>query len=120
MMLNGKAKEDFEKWFDTEYRFFSTSYGENVDKINNYIVIEWFRECAFIHSQIFPFGDKKSWCYNLSDWKNDPDKTFYERLSSLKIRENREFEKFPSYEDAVTEAIKKANEIYNLRKSVNQ
>ena len=42
MILTEKAKEEFEKWFEKEYRTFATSYGENVDKINNYIAIEWF------------------------------------------------------------------------------
>jgi len=124
MILTGKAKEDFESGI---IEILKSKYREEIsdkEKAINWIyesnsiiinahIIEWFREKCFIHLQIFPYGDKKSWCYNLSDILNDPYKIITERLSYMKYKEGREFEKFKSYKEATEQAIIKANEIYN-------
>ncbi|MDA3614735.1 hypothetical protein [Polluticaenibacter yanchengensis] len=121
MILTGKAKADFERWYvgsDDKIKhtlqmdlFYSKPHIERAAYYG-----AWFRESAFIHIQVYPWGNKIHWCYNLSNWQKDPDLYFYDRLSSLKIRQGREDERFDSYEIAFNEAITKANQIYNETK----
>lgn len=106
MILTDKAKEDFEKWFEKEYRTFATSYGENVDKINNYIAIEWF-DTVGIDIDI-----------NLFREKNEiGSKVYFKAFVEDEIVEyDFGFRYFFSRQEATIEAIKKANEIYNQKK----
>lgn len=113
MILTGKAEEAFEVWLAAKYSYGHADFWAEYETIQRAFLIEWLREEVKIHVTVFPYGDKISWCYNLIDWIKDPDLYFNDRLSSLKIREGREFDRYGSYELATQAAIQKANEIYN-------
>lgn len=121
-MLIGKAKLDFELWLlkdDISLGYIRVSETGSVplfsakEFVLHAKIVEWFRDVVFFHLQVYPYGNKINWCYNITDWKKDPDLWFYDRLSSLKLKEDRENDMYNSYEEALKEAIKKANEIYN-------
>ena len=116
MILTGKAKEDFEKWTQYEiddcgngqagmrlfyieslddYKFIRTEhYIENLEQsMLNALIIEWFDSVGiYITSDYFELN-----------------KGFYSEIldSNFAIVK-------PTRQEALTEAIKKANEYYNL------
>ena len=98
--MEGKAKEAFEKWFEKEYRTFTTSYAENVDKINNHIILEWL-DSVGIYISISTLG--------LQSWFKYEIQAFYPltRMESFAFYRTRQ--------EATEAAIKKAVEIYNNR-----
>lgn len=103
--MNGKAKEAFEKWFEKEYRTFTTSYAENVDKINNHIIVEWLDSVGIYIST--------------SRIQNDPAHFFFGKWIFVISNEkgvtrdyiNQNF--CDSRQEATEAAIKKAVEIFN-------
>lgn len=100
MILTGKAREDFYKWYantDSKIKYtllISLFDGKsNIEKYAYYI--EWFDSVGVYISIIK--GKNISRIYIESEYKNYP-------------QEDNEFE---TRQEATTEAIKKANKIYN-------
>ncbi|MDV3774048.1 hypothetical protein CMU14_13275 [Elizabethkingia anophelis] len=93
--MNGKSKEVFEKWFEKEYRTFTTYYAENVDKINNHIIVEWL---DMVKLNVYVVPVKDGWFSCIKNGDND-------LTHGL----------FIDRESATEAAIKKAVEIYNAR-----
>ena len=101
MILNGKAKEEFFNWLDNQgvngidisnWEFEKFHSLSNVSK--NSLIIEWFDSVGiYITSDYFELN-----------------KGFYSEVL------NSDFEIIkPTRQEALTEAIKKANEIYNSK-----
>lgn len=100
MLLTGKAKEDFEKWFRTKratakFRFWMLI--ETDPCVLNSVIIEWFDSVGIYIEPLkeYSFG----FIIHIGNYK-DP-------ISSLLG--------FDSRQEAITEAIKKSNELYNLK-----
>ena len=91
MVLTGKAKEHYKIWFDENYNDYWTYY-QSKPTILNALIIEWFDSVGI---------------YITFDYL-DLNKCFYSEI----LNENFEIIK-PTRQEALTEAIKKANEIYN-------
>ncbi len=101
MILNGKAKEEFFNWLDNQgvngidisnWEFEKFHSLSNVSK--NSLIIEWFDSIGiYITSDYFELN-----------------KGFYSEI----LNENFAIVK-PTRQEALTEAIKKANEIYNSK-----
>ena len=99
MVLNGKAKEEFFNWLDNQgvngidisnWEFEKFHLLSNVSQ--NSLIIEWFDSVGiYITSDYFELN-----------------KGFYSEI----LNENFEIVK-PTRQEALAEAIKKANEIYN-------
>ena len=95
MILTGKALEHYKIWFDKYYNDYWTYY-QSKPTILNALIINWFdsvgiyvnAELDYLHIVWFPTIN--------NDWNF----------------EEREFEK---RQEAIKEAIKKANEIYNSK-----
>ena len=102
MILNGKAKEEFFNWLDNQgvngidisnWEFEKFHFLSNVSK--NSLIIEWFDSVGiYISSYGFEFT-----------------KEFYSEITSDNFSVIK-----PTRQEALTEAIKKANEIYNEKK----
>jgi len=106
MILQGKAKDDFEKWFDNEYPELSCEYNGNFNMpISSYnaLIIEWF-DTVSIYIKISAI------------------KMFYENvLFKGKLENNCEVIEssdvwFKTRSEATAKAVEKAVEIYNLTK----
>ena len=102
MILNGKAKEEFFNWLDNQgvngidisnWEFEKFHSLSNVSK--NSLIIEWFDSIGI---------------YITSDYFVELNKGFYSEI----LNENFAIVK-PIRQEALTEAIKKANEIYNSK-----
>ena len=102
MILTGKAKEDFEKWLNKEMYYLGRHNFEDrdnniedlSDNFQNTLIIEWFDSVViYITSDYFELN-----------------KGFYSEI----LNENFAIVK-PTRQEALTEAIKKANEIYNSK-----
>ena len=101
MILNGKAKEEFFNWLDNQgvngidisnWEFEKFHFLSNVSK--NSLIIEWFDSVGiYISSYGFEFT-----------------KEFYSEITSDNFSVIK-----PTRQEALTEAIKKANEIYNSK-----
>lgn len=98
--MEGKAKEAFEKWFKKEYRTFTTSYAENVDKINNHIIAEWL-DTIYINAYVVPVAE--GWYSVVNHGANDCTHGLYTDRQS-----------------ATEAAIKKAVEIFNEKYKENE
>lgn len=101
MELNGKAKEDFNKWVIQEYpilRHINITEDKLFVSLSNALIIEWF-DSVGIYIQID--------CGNL---KHDNTNNVYFQGGVLK---NEFGSVFNTRKEATEEAIKKANEIYN-------
>ena len=106
MILNGKAKEEFFNWLDNQgvngidisnWEFEKFHLLSNVSQ--NSLIIEWFDSVGiYITSDYFELN-----------------KGFYSEI----LNENFEIVK-PTRQEALAEAIKKANEIYNEKYSISQ
>ena len=101
MILTGKAKEDFEKWLNKEMYYLGRHNFEDrdnniedlSDNFQNVLIIEWFDSVGiYITSDYFELNNG-----------------FYSEIldSNFAIVK-------PTRQEALTEAIKKANEYYNL------
>ena len=101
MILTGKAKKDFEKWLNKEMYYLGRHHFEDRDNniedlsdiFQNALIIEWFDSVGiYITSDYFELN-----------------KGFYSEVldSNFTIVK-------PTRHEAITEAIKKANEYYNL------
>ena len=100
MILNGKAKKDFILWLNNQP---VAPYEVMLDDIPkcylNSLIIEWFDSVGiYITSDYFELN-----------------KGFYSEI----LNENFEIVK-PTRQEALAEAIKKANEIYNEKYSISQ
>lgn len=112
MILIGKAKEDFEKWLNKEMYYLGRHNFEDrdnniedlSDNFQNALIIEWFDSIG-IYIIISPSDNPKNWFYTILG--EDILSPFYKMYQSLDDFENRQ--------EALTEAIKKANEIYNSK-----
>ena len=109
MILTGKAKEEFFNWLDNQgvngidisnWEFEKFHLLSNVSK--NALIIEWLDSIG-IYIIISPSDNPKNWFYTILG--DDILSPFYQMYQSLDDFENRQ--------EALTEAIKKANEIYN-------
>lgn len=107
--MNGKAKEAFEKWFEKEYRTFTTSYAENVDKINNHIIVEWLDSVG-----IYIFTRRFMMSLEFREWYFIITNSDGVHLNNHVSKESRILK--DSRQEATEAAIKKAVEIYNERK----
>ena len=88
MILTGKAKEDF------SYNYNMSDFNGYSETLQNALIIEWFDSVGiYITSDYFELN-----------------KGFYSEI----LNENFEIVK-PTRPEALTEAIKKANEIYNSK-----
>jgi len=101
MRLTGKCKEDFEKW--------------RISKKDSYLKHCFFEELmpSMQFGVYVDFFDEKS---NLGIVQNVTEKMFYWKVKILgdsKIKGYSDFEE--TRKEARTEAVKKANEIYNLK-----
>ncbi|MDV3474574.1 hypothetical protein CMU98_03055 [Elizabethkingia anophelis] len=109
--MNGKAKEAFEKWFEKEYRTFTTSYAENVDKINNHIIVEWLDSVGiliFLKRKTVGHRDFEFdyWYFIITNIQGVHLNNFLESKHHVIVDDRNE---------ATEAAIKKAVEIYNAR-----
>lgn len=104
--MEGKAKDTFEKWFEKEYRTFTTSYAENVDKINNHIIVEWL-DSVNIYVDITPNYDVFG-RYN---------RGYYGHVlqNGTVTDVYKDGDVFDTRQEATEAAIKKAVEIYNSK-----
>ena len=96
MLLKGKAKEDFYKYLNIkDYKLFDYVRKKYANEIvSNALIIEWFDSVGiYITSDYFELNNG-----------------FYSEI----LDSNFEIIK-PTRQEALTEAIKKANEIYNLK-----
>ena len=102
MKLNGKAKEDFEKWYLIEFENRNLHYIEGLDisdlSIQYGVYVDWF-DSVDILINVHP--------HNSEDWDYDLKDGVY--LGLL----NTEYDLSPTRQEARTKAIEKANEIYN-------
>ena len=106
MILKGKVKEEFFNWLDNQgvngidisnWEFEKFHLLSNVSQ--NSLIIEWFDSVGiYITSDYFELN-----------------KGFYSEI----LNENFEIVK-PTRQEALAEAIKKANEIYNEKYSISQ
>ena len=95
MVLTGKAKEHYKIWFDENYNDYWTYY-QSKPTILNALIIEWFDSVGiYVNSSGLTLS-----------------KTF---ISDVSVDDNCEYnyDGFRIRKEALTEAIKKANEIYN-------
>ena len=98
MILTGKALDHYKIWFDKYYNDYWTYY-QSKPTILNALIIEWFDSVGiYITSDYFELN-----------------KGFYSEI----LNENFAIVK-PTRQEALTEAIKKANEIYNEKNSISQ
>lgn len=112
MILTGKSKEDFEKWLNKEMYYLGRHNFEDrdnniedlSDNFQNTLIIEWF-DSVGIYIIISPSDNPKNWFYTILG--EDILSPFYQIYQSLDDFKNRQ--------EALTEAIKKANEIYNSK-----
>ena len=111
MILTEKAKEEFFNWLDNQgvngidicnWEFEKFHLLSNVSK--NSLIIEWF-DSVGIYIIISPSDNPKNWFYTILG--EDILSPFYKMYQSLDDFENRQ--------EALTDAIKKANEIYNSK-----
>ncbi len=118
MILNGKAKEDFENYvlnkelghdsevlisvYNQETLFID--YKDVKETLLNALIIEWF-DSVGIYIIISPSDNPKNWFYTILG--EDILSPFYQMYQSLDDFENRQ--------EAIIQAIKKANEIYNSK-----
>ena len=102
MRLTGQCKEDFFKW------------SEETDVSDTDLLWQWYKIPESMKFGLYvDFFDEKS---NLRIVQNVTEKTFYWKVKILgdsKIKGYSGFEK--TRQEARDEAIKKANEIYNLK-----
>ena len=102
MILTGKCREDFEKWLNKEMYYLGRHNFEdrnnNIEDLGenfqNCLIIEWFDSVGI---------------YITSDYL-ELNKGFFSEI----LNENFEIIK-PTRQEALAEAIKKANEIYNSK-----
>ena len=106
MILNGKCKEDFEKWF---YKEIDQVVGEGLDDVPdlylNALIIDFFDSVGII---ILPNRGVKGYYSEIKDFNN---KTFGNCKCHLVVKNN--VDDFESRQQATEKAIEKANEIYN-------
>ena len=107
MILTGKAKEDFIKWLRNSYPLGAgvLEWSDIRTIFLNALIIEWF-DSVRIYIIISPSDNPKNWFYTILG--EDILSPFYQMHQSLDDFENRQ--------EALIEAIKKANEIYNEKK----
>jgi len=97
MILTGRAKEDFLKHLDVEEKWFDEEY---VDLFSNALIIEWFDSVGIYIWTMPSLRVETKWTYRV--FKSVLTENIKQRAFSFKTRA-----------EATTEAIKKANEIYN-------
>lgn len=106
MILTGKAKEDFVKWLNKEMYYLGRHNFEDrdnniedlSDNFQNTLIIEWFDSVGvYINSSGLTLS-----------------KTF---ISDVSVNNNCEYnyDGFRTRKEAIEQAIKKANEIYNSK-----
>ena len=108
MILTGKAKEEFFNWLDNQgvngidisnWEFEKFQLLSNVSQ--NALIIEWFDSAGiYISINYVDFYD---------ELRNDTGFETYVTNKGLSVK----FRSVSSRQEALTEAIKKANEIYN-------
>jgi len=102
MELTGKCKKDFFKWFQSKSQ-------------THYRLKEWFEDLdnSMQYGVYVDFFDEKS---NLGIIQNVTEKMFYWKVKILKDSKIKGYSDFEETRpEARTEAIKKANEIYNQK-----
>ncbi|HFK5563457.1 TPA: hypothetical protein ACGZ9C_003125 [Elizabethkingia anophelis] len=111
--MEGKAKEAFEKWFEKEYRTFTTSYAENVDKINNHIIVEWLDSVG-----IYIFTRRLTMSLEFKEWYFIITNSDGVHINNHVNKESRILK--DSRQEATEAAIKKAVEIFNDKYKENE
>lgn len=109
MILTGKNKRTFLKWLKIRvnsklHEIYKIEFWFNLqdESFKITLIIEWF-DSVGIYIIISPSDNPKNWFYTILG--EDILSPFYQMYQSLDDFENRQ--------EALTEAIKKANEIYN-------
>ena len=111
MILTGKAKEDFEKWLNKEMYYLGRNNFEDrdnniedlSDNFQNALIIEWFDSVGiFVSINYVDF-------YN--EIRNDKGFETYVTNKGLSVK----FRSVSSRQEAIKQAIEKANEIYNSK-----
>ena len=100
MKLTGKCKEDFEKWYSIEFEKRNLPYSQGFDISDNSIK----------YGVYVDFFDSVG--VNIWDYSTDKNKWYFSILSNFRFLNNNK-NHFDTRNEARTEAIKKANEIYN-------
>ena len=109
MILTGKAKEDFEKWLNKEMYYLGRHNFEDrdnniedlSDNFQNALIIEWLDSVGiYISINYVNFYD---------ELRNSTGFETYVTNKGLSIK----FRSVSSRQEAIKQAIKKANEIYN-------
>jgi hypothetical protein len=104
-MLQGKAKEEFEKWYYKEDNDLLYNLDEIPDIYQNALIIEWFDSVGI---KILP-------CYGLSGWycevKDFNNKEFGNYKCFIVCKDS--VNDFDIRTEATTKAIEKAVEIFN-------
>lgn len=106
MLINSKAKEDFDIWYGehyNDYHYLFTTDEKYKSVICN-IIIEWF-DSVYIYISILPYYMKYE-RYN----KGFEPTIMWEGNEETQYNDNDVFE---TRQDATVEAIKRANNIYN-------
>jgi hypothetical protein len=105
-LLNGKAKELFEKWVFKTYPKYAQSYHNGclsiftdlTEQMTNALIIEWFDSVGvYIELGGINFDGLQFW-YNIQE---------YNTINGINGH------KFNTRQEATTQAIKKANELIN-------
>ncbi len=110
MKLTDKAQKQFESWrFD-----YCHNYIYDLPLIFKQSLILGFFRSEGYHISVYPHGDGINWCFGITDLKDDPNKSIFERLSYRIFKENEEL-KVDDYGKCLELAIEKTNEIYNSR-----
>ena len=104
MILNGKAKEDFKEWVFENYYFQDLNILYPLHLVDA-LIIEWFDSVGiYIDAEFFRKNIKDEpqfVSFTTDEWNG---------LQSLRVE-------FNSRKEATIQAIKKANDIYNVRYS---
>lgn len=102
MILTGKAKEDFENWIYKGFGLSIEEFNNRHSSDSNHIIIEWL--------------DSLGIYIEISVYTNQLNKIAKFSYTIYGIYPHGNFEIFSSRQEAITEAIKQANKIYNDQK----
>lgn len=100
MILTGKAKDDFSQSYNM------SNFNDYSETLKNTLIIEWFDSVGI---KILPCFGLSGWYCEVKDYNN---KEFGNYKCFLVVK-NQVINDFETRQQATTEAIKKANEIYN-------
>ena len=113
MILNGKAKEDFEKWY------FENHFSSNIkfeDLLPHYIydVFGWLykQSLTIQNALIIKFFDSIE---NIIQIHNVCDDWWFRVKSKTKTIKSEKYNEYKNRQQATIQAIEKANDLYNSR-----